>query len=277
MAPARPLVLTAVLAVLARAPDTPAEERQRLHVGIDLGSEFAKVALELAAGPCESGAVAGACRGLVRRSDPIVLTPAGKVRLARRSLLLGPRASHAQPPARPCRLSLKQTLFGRRLCSARPRPLCASVTTRSCTETTRWPRRSATRPSRLSICASCSAGAAQPAGGADQGGSRRRGCRGMHPQNVLVRSSLILQSAETGTVYGAQVLVARGRGARHSADDELLPASVRRRRGAQRNPPRTPLGSRRGHAGRGAPRRAGAECCGRANSGAMFRTYGNLR
>jgi len=89
MAPAR-LVVTAVLAVLARAPDTPAEERLRLHVGIDLGSEFAKVALELAAGPCESGAAAGACRGLVRRSDPIVLTPAGKVRRARRASSLAP-------------------------------------------------------------------------------------------------------------------------------------------------------------------------------------------
>ena len=62
-------------------------EQQRLHVGIDLGSEFAKVAIELAAGRCDlaarrpSGPAGNACRGLVRRSDPIVLTPDGKVRL----------------------------------------------------------------------------------------------------------------------------------------------------------------------------------------------------
>jgi len=75
--------LLLVAALLVRAPGV-SDDAQRLHVGIDFGSEFAKVALELTAGECSaaaSGAAGGGpCRGLVRRSDPVVLTAAGKVR-----------------------------------------------------------------------------------------------------------------------------------------------------------------------------------------------------
>jgi hypothetical protein len=75
--------LLLVAALLVRAPGV-SDDTQRLHVGIDFGSEFAKVALELTAGGCSaaaSGAAGGRpCRGLVHRSDPVVLTAAGKVR-----------------------------------------------------------------------------------------------------------------------------------------------------------------------------------------------------
>ena len=49
----------------------------RLHVGVDLGAQYVKVALELAQGSCSTADDASGCRGLVPRSDPTVLTPSG--------------------------------------------------------------------------------------------------------------------------------------------------------------------------------------------------------
>ena len=96
----RAAVLALVLALGTHAQQAPQDNH--LHVGIDLGSEFAKVALELSEGPCRNHVAAvaevpsGPCRGLVRRSDPIVLTAAGKVRAAspspQRSTMFSPCA-----------------------------------------------------------------------------------------------------------------------------------------------------------------------------------------
>eukprot|EP01043_Picozoa_sp_COSAG02_P011185 COSAG02_NODE_408_length_22892_cov_35.212785_11_plen_154_part_00 len=125
----------------------------------------------------------GSCRGLVRRSDPIVLTPAGKVRVCSRTdRRLSPASfacccdTLAIAAERDARCAARSHGAG---CSARPRPPYGSGTTRSSTETMRWLRKSEIHPSPSCICASCSAGAAQaPLGAEDRDGLRTRECRG---------------------------------------------------------------------------------------------------